>query len=133
MDITTTEQFDEIINDTEKKAVLIDFWATWCAPCRKEIPFLKQLEKDYRDENIEFVSISIDNISDYEQWKLMIKEKEMTGIQLFAGNETQILEAYGIQFIPRFVLIDALGNYINSSAPKPSSLEEIRSLIDNNL
>lgn len=132
-DFETPDHEKISLSDLKGKLVYLDFWATWCAPCRKEIPFLKQLEQDYKDENIEFVSISIDNISDYEQWKLMIKEKEMSGIQLFAGNETPILEAYGIQFIPRFVLIDASGNYINSSAPKPSSLEEIRSLIDNNL
>src|SRR5690625_7878965 len=44
------------------KYVYIDVWATWCGPCLREIPYLKEVEKDYRNKNIEFVAISIDEI-----------------------------------------------------------------------
>ena len=47
MDITTTKEFDSIINDKEKKAVLIDFWAAWCGPCRMLSPTIKNLSNTY--------------------------------------------------------------------------------------
>ena len=47
MDITTTQEFDSIINDKEKKAVLIDFWAAWCGPCRMLTPTINQLSSTY--------------------------------------------------------------------------------------
>ena len=58
MDITTTEQFDEIINDTEKKAVLIDFWAPWCGPCRMLTPTITQLSKSYPN-NVYKVNVDV--------------------------------------------------------------------------
>ncbi len=121
------------LSDFKGKLVYLDFWATWCGPCRKEIPFLKELEHDYTDKEIVFISISIDRLSDYEKWKLMLVENEMSGIQVYAGNETPVLAEYDIQFIPRFVLIDKEGRFINSSAPKPSSIGEIRTLINDYL
>ena len=47
MDITTTQEFDKIINDSEKKAVLIDFWAEWCGPCRMLTPTITSLSKTF--------------------------------------------------------------------------------------
>jgi len=47
MDITTTQEFDKIINDSEKKAVLIDFWAPWCGPCRMLTPTITSLSKTF--------------------------------------------------------------------------------------
>ena len=58
MDITTTEQFDEIINDTEKKAVLIDFWAPWCGPCRMLTPTISKLSQTYPD-NVYKVNVDV--------------------------------------------------------------------------
>jgi thiol-disulfide isomerase/thioredoxin len=45
-----------------KKYVYIDVWATWCGPCLQEVPFLQKVEEQYQGKNIEFVSISVDNI-----------------------------------------------------------------------
>ena len=58
MDITTTEQFDEIINDTEKKAVLIDFWAPWCGPCRMLTPTITKLSQTYPN-NVYKVNVDV--------------------------------------------------------------------------
>jgi thiol-disulfide isomerase/thioredoxin len=48
------------LSDIKGKYVYIDIWATWCAPCRQEIPYLQKIEKKYEDKRIAFVSISID-------------------------------------------------------------------------
>ncbi len=58
MDITTTKEFDEIINDTDKKAVLIDFWAPWCGPCRMLTPTITQLSQSYPN-NVYKVNVDV--------------------------------------------------------------------------
>jgi thioredoxin len=58
MDITTTQEFDSIINDTEKKAVLIDFWAPWCGPCRMLTPTISKLSQTYPD-NVYKVNVDV--------------------------------------------------------------------------
>ena len=111
------------LEDLQGKYVYIDVWATWCAPCRAEIPFLKQVEEKFHDKNIEFVSISVDTKKDYDKWKKFVTDKELGGIQLFADNDwnSDFIKAYGINGIPRFILIDPKGNIVNANADRPSS------------
>ncbi len=108
------------LDDLKGKFVYIDVWATWCGPCKREIPFLKEVEKEFHDKNIAFVSISVDKLAAHEAWKTMIKEKELGGIQLFAGTDNQFTGDYQIDGIPRFILIDDKGNIVNPDAPRPS-------------
>ncbi|WBX73440.1 TlpA disulfide reductase family protein [Tenacibaculum pacificus] len=111
------------LDDLKGKYVYLDIWATWCNPCKKEIPSLQKIEKQYHNKNIKFVSISVDNKKDHEAWKKMIVDKQLTGIQLFADNSwrSKFITGYVISSIPRFILIDPQGNIISSNAPKPSS------------
>ena len=104
------------------KYVYIDVWATWCGPCRQEIPSLEKVEEQFQGKNIVFVSISVDNTKDREKWSKLIIEKKMSGIQLLADNElnSKFTKEYNINGIPRFILIDTNGNIINADAPKPS-------------
>ena len=67
------------LDDLKGKYVYIDVWATWCGPCKKEIPFLQDVEKKYHNKNIEFVSISIDQKSAYNAWKKMVTDKQLGG------------------------------------------------------
>ena len=110
------------LTDLKGKYVYIDVWATWCGPCLREIPSLKEVEKDYAKKNIQFVSISIDEPKDYEKWKAMVSEKELVGIQLMADNnwKSKFVEDYAILGIPRFILLDPQGNIVSSDAPRPS-------------
>lgn len=110
------------LDDLKGKYVYVDVWATWCGPCKQQIPFLKKVEKQYHNKNIEFVSISIDVKKDHQKWKDMVKKEELGGIQLFADNDwkSQFVQDYGIRGIPRFLLIDPEGNIVSSDAPRPS-------------
>jgi len=113
------------LDDLKGKFVYIDLWATWCEPCLKEIPALKDLEKEYRGKNITFVSISTDQKVDYNKWKTMVKDKELTGIQLYFGEDLEFVQAYNVSSIPRFILIDPNGNIVEQNAPRPSQKAEI--------
>ncbi|NEW79137.1 MAG: TlpA family protein disulfide reductase [Gelidibacter sp.] len=110
------------LSDLKGKYVYLDIWATWCAPCKAEIPFLKTLEKEYAGKNIEFVSISVDKPEAYETWKKMVAEEQLGGVQLYADNnfESQFILDYSINAIPRFILIDPAGNIVDADAARPS-------------
>ena len=106
------------LEELKGKPIYIDVWATWCVPCRKEIPYLQELEQEYGDK-INFVSISIDK--DKKSWKKMIQKGEMNGIQLhYDGNES-FLNTYMIKGIPRFILLDKTGRIVSSNAVRPSN------------
>ena len=109
--------------DLKGKYVYVDVWATWCGPCKVEIPYLKEVEKEFHNKNIAFVSISIDKAKDHEKWVAMVSEKELSGVQLFADNDwnSKFVKDYYINGIPRFILIDPNGNIVTPDAPRPSS------------
>ena len=118
------------LSDLKGKYVYIDIWATWCGPCKVEIPYLKKLESKYHDRNIEFVSISVDDDrrsgtmdKAYDAWRKMVTEKELTGVQLFTGNgwKADFVQDYKVSGIPRFILIAPDGTIVNADAPRPSS------------
>ncbi len=119
------------LNDLKGKYIYIDFWATWCGPCKEEIPHLKELEKKYRDRNIHFVSISFDNEKSHEGWLNFVKDNELSGIQLFADSASHnvLSEAFNIQLIPRFVLLDQEGKIVDANAPRPSD-EKLVTLLE---
>ena len=108
--------------DFKGKYVYIDVWATWCGPCRQEIPFLQKVEEKYHGKNIEFISISIDKAKNHEKWKKMVQDKSLGGVQLFADKDwsSAFILAYGIDSIPRFILIGPDGKVINADALRPS-------------
>lgn len=110
------------LEDLKGKFVYIDVWATWCGPCKKEIPFLKEMDEEYKGKNIAFVSLSIDKMENKDKWLKMIEDEDLKGIQLLADNDwnSDFVTSYNIRGIPRFILLDDKGNIINSNAPRPS-------------
>lgn len=122
------------LDDFKGQYVYIDIWATWCSPCKREIPFLEAFEKEYHDKNIAFVSISIDREKDYAYWRQLITDKNMGGIQLIADKDfkSEFIGQYmprGIG-VPRFILLDPQGNIVDSHAPRPSKKYLLKQLLD---
>jgi thiol-disulfide isomerase/thioredoxin len=111
------------LEDFKGKYVYVDVWATWCGPCRAEIPFLKKTEEKYHDKNIVFVSISVDTQKDFEKWKTFVTDKNLGGVQLFADKDwsSDFIKSFGITSIPRFILIDPTGKVVEGDASRPSS------------
>lgn len=92
--------------------VLIDFWASWCGPCRQEMPNVVANYKKYHDKGFEIVGVSFDSKSD--AWKKAVSELGMTWPQMsdLKGWESAGAKAYGITSIPASVLLDAEGKII---------------------
>ena len=115
------------LNDFKGKYIFIDFWATWCDPCRKETPSMKSLFNKYKDnKNIIIISLSIDK--DKDEWKKVVKNENMNWLQLNTLPDSKFLEEYQIEGIPTFVLIDKEGKIINPDSPRPSDKELIKLL-----
>ncbi len=121
------------LEDLKGKYVYIDMWATWCTPCIVEIPYLHEIESEFQNSNIEFVSISVDEPWSQGTWREMVVEKEMQGIQLLANNgmRSEFVQRFGIQGIPHFILLDDKGLIVSANAERPSDpklLQRLRAL-----
>lgn len=113
------------LENLKGKLVYIDVWATWCPPCRAELPALKQLEEKY-GKDMYFVSISCDQ--DKSKWEAMVKEKGLKGVQLHIGTDRSFMQAYTITGIPRFILLDEGGKIISCDMTRPSNPETAKTL-----
>ncbi len=117
------------LRDLRGNVVVIDMWATWCGPCRQQLPFLDSLETQMKGKDVAFVSISIDEKEDIDKWKEMVKEKEMQGYQLIApGWENEMVKYYNVKGIPRFMVFDKKGDIVTIDAPRPST-PDLKALI----
>ncbi len=91
------------------KVVLIDFWASWCMPCRKNNPKLVALYEKFKGEGFEILGVSIDK--DNADWKTAIEKDKLTWTQVVdnAGWNAQSTIDYGIEGIPASFLVDQEG------------------------
>ena len=92
----------------DKKAVLIDFWATWCGPCIDEIPTIKSIAETYRDQGLEVVGVSLDR--DEQALRDFVEEEKLSYVQVFDKEKSQtIAKSYGVWGIPSVFLINKNG------------------------
>jgi thiol-disulfide isomerase/thioredoxin len=110
-----------VLSALKNRFVVVDVWATWCGPCKKEAPYFKELADRYTSERIAFVSLSIDEKKN--DWKVEAMDKAEKVLQLWATNAEKEMKNYNIEFIPRFMLIDNKGRILNANMPRPSDPE----------
>lgn len=108
------------LSDFKGKMIVVDFWATWCGPCKAEFPAYKELEAEFGEE-VHFVSVGA--FCDQTGWKKMAEEEGFhNNIYLSKEAEKQISD-YRVNFIPRYLVIDETFHLIDADAPRPSSGE----------
>lgn len=100
------------------KYVVIDVWATWCGPCKTQSPYFEKFALKYKKENIAFVALSSDQ--NKQKWFIEAKSKSKSVAQLILNNGDQFSKDYNVESIPRFILIDPDGNFVNARMPFPS-------------
>lgn len=100
------------------KFVVLDLWATWCAPCKETSPVFEYQAKNYRhQDNLVFVAASIDE--DKNKWKLDIRNKKSAVTQWWIANP-EVLKTLGVNGIPRFMMIDPQGRMYSANLPRPN-------------
>ncbi len=119
------------MKDFKGKVVFIDVWATWCGPCKEEYPHIKALEEEYRsNKDIVFLGVSLDMSTARKQWINAIKKEGLPGLQLLDDRGKNFALKYGITGIPRFLLINREGKWIEVRCPRPSNKEELKRYLD---
>lgn len=96
------------------KVVLIDFWAIWCIPCVAELPNVKKVYEQYKDQGFQAIGVSFDNKSEREKLIAFVKKKGLTWPQRFDGNmfDATQQKLYNIKGIPATYLIDKQGKLV---------------------
>jgi thiol-disulfide isomerase/thioredoxin len=94
------------------KVTLIDFWASWCSPCRKENPKVVALYKEFHSKGFNIISVSLDR--DANNWKEAIEKDGLTWTQVSNLKEMDdpIVKRYGVTLIPTTFLLDAQGKVV---------------------
>jgi len=100
------------LSNVEGKYILIDFWASWCGPCRKENPNLISLYNKYKDKGFEIISISLDN--NKNRWINAIKSDSLSWIHVsdLKGWNSMASWIYNVRSIPASYLVDSNGNVV---------------------
>lgn len=106
--VTTTDGQRISMDDLTGKVVLIDFWATWCGPCREALPHMREIAKKFQGQPLVVLSVSLDG--DEQKWKEFVAKNEMTWPQYRDGGFTgPIAKMFGVEAIPHTFTIDADG------------------------
>lgn len=90
----------------DRKCVLLDFWASWCGPCRREIPNLKEIYKRHAGDDFEIVSVSID--TDDAPWKKAVGDEKLTWTNV-RDTDKSIADLYKVSAVPTMYIVDGNG------------------------
>jgi len=109
------------LSDFAGKVVYLDFWASWCGPCMREVPYAKELKKRMENQpDLVFLYISVD--VDEAAWRSTVEQHQIQGVHLnVPGFEHEVPQAYNLQGVPTFFLIGRDGTIISNSPPRPSN------------
>jgi thiol-disulfide isomerase/thioredoxin len=124
------KSFQEIIGEFKGKVVYVDFWASWCPPCRGEMPHSKNLHEQFKgNKDVVFLYITFDRTE--EAWKNGIEKMDIKGHHWYPSQTQQydINAKFQVTGIPRYMLVDKKGNVVNDNAPRPSSGDVIATSI----
>ena len=112
------------------KLTLVDFWASWCGPCRAEMPNVKKVYDDYHDKGFEVYGVSLDD--KVEWWKDNVAKLGALGFQVsdLKGWSSDGATTYGVSAIPATVLIDQNGNIIAKNLRGDELVKKVSEILD---
>jgi len=111
------------LSDFKGKVVVVDVWATWCGPCKGEIPSLQKLEEEMKGQDVVFISYSIDDMKDHDKWIKFVADEKLGGVQIMGDLawKSGICLNYKINAIPRFMVFNKQNQIVSIDAPRPST------------
>lgn len=116
---------EDVIKKHSGKIIYVDFWASWCMPCRRTMESSKVLRDYYKDKNVVFIYLAINDKID--SWKIANKEDDLNNYKetyfITNSKNSKLIDELGINSIPRFLLYDKTGKLVNDNAPRPDSKE----------
>lgn len=124
-----TQSIQDVIKEHNGKIIILDFWASWCAPCRAEMPYSKKLLAHYSEKEVIGMYISVDE-NDAE-WKRANEELNLGDkwSYRFAGANLDFINQYKIMGVPRYMIVNKNGKIIHEDSPRPSD-PKLKELLD---
>lgn len=102
------------LSDFRGKVVVLDFWASWCKPCRASFPWLREFYEEYQNKGVEIIGVSIDK--NKTSWEKALSDEKLPWLQVLDGTlghkEKRVGELYDVLYVPTFVLLDKEGKIV---------------------
>ena len=117
------------LSSLKGKVVLIDFWASWCTPCRAANPYVQKLYKKYKEQGFEVFAVSLD--VKREAWLKAIKKDKLTYTQVLdnAGWKSKVAELYFVDQLPTNFLLDKTGKIVAINVEGKEMFEQVKELV----
>lgn len=113
--------FQDIMDLYKGKVVYLDFWASWCRPCKNEMPHSAKLKEKFKGKDVVFVYISSDRTE--AAWRNGVEQIGIKGENFLTS--ALVYQGYNglfdVKYIPRYILIDKEGNVVDANAKRPSN------------
>lgn len=123
------QSIQDVIKENQGKIIILDFWASWCAPCRAEMPYSKKLLSQYSEEEVVNIYISVDeNEADWKKANEELKLGDKLNFR-FAGSNVDFINQYKIMGVPRYMIVNKDGKIINEDSPRPSD-PKLKEMLD---
>lgn len=100
------------VSDLRGSIAVINFWATWCVPCREELPLLNRLEKEYAGKHVRFVAASADEAKNHALLERFVSDHQL-GMEIWVGADLDMLERAGLgEELPATLIVDQEGQVV---------------------
>ena len=108
------------LSSLKGQVVVIDFWGTWCGPCKRELPYSKKIEEHYANrDDVTFLFVALER-GTVAYWKQFVAKNDIPGVHLYSPNSNRALIPYKITSVPRYVIVDKEGKIYDAFASRPS-------------
>ena len=109
------------LSDFKGKVLVVDVWATWCVPCRRMMPYFVELENEFKNQGVEFLSVCMGVSIERELWLEMLGKQKLPGHHCFIASWTgDFAKNYKVTGVPRYMVFDRQGRIVSVNAPKPN-------------